>query len=157
MKTNFDFEAIRFQALNLFNNLQQSGLDPYLKIIFAVLFLFFIVLVLARMRKLFVQTSFRGAWFGLAVGIILMIFIDLIIIVGLSDKTKLQKITSGEAGPEIVKEVAISGMTNLSQVLGAQTIISRKRSLTAKELINDFLSMPESEAEKVRDLLCPPD
>lgn len=157
MKTNFDFEMISSQAFGVFNHFQESGFGPYLQIIIAVLLAFIIVLVLARTRKLFVQSSFRGAWFGLAIGIFLMILVDLIIIVGLSDKSKLERLASGEAGPEIVKEIAFSGMTNLSQILGSQVVISRQRSLTAKELINDFLSMPESEAEKVRDLLCPPD
>ena len=86
-----------------------------------------------------------------------MILVDLIIIAGLSDKSKLEKITSGEAGPEIVKEIAFSGMSNLSKVLGAQTIITPRKVMTAKQLINDFLGLPDDEAEKVRDLLCPPD
>ena len=156
MKTDFDPKAIGSIFLKNLNNLQQTGLSPYLKIIFAVLFAFFIVLVLARTRKLFVKSSFQGAVYGLIMGIILMVIFDLIIIVGLSDKAQLEKLASGEGGPEIVKEVAFSGMTNLSRVLGARAIITPRRSLTAKELINDFLSMPEEEAEKVRNLLCPP-
>ncbi len=157
MKINLDSEAIGFEFFKLFNQFQESGLGPYLKIILVVLFSFFIILVLARTRKLFVKSSFQGAWFGLAAGIILMILVDLIIIIGLSDKSKLEKLASGEAGPEVVKEIVFSGMSNLSRTLGAKAIFSPRRSLTAKELINDFLSMPEDEAEKVRDLLCPPE
>jgi hypothetical protein len=157
VKTNFDFEAISFQLFKVFNNLQQSGLGPYLKIIFVVLFSFFIVLVLARTKKLFIKSSLQGLNYGIIIGILIMFVVDLIIIVGLSDKSKLEKITSGEAGPEIVKEIAFSGMSNLSKVLGVQTIIAPRKVTTAKQLINDFLGLPNDEAEKVRDLLCPPD
>ena len=157
MKTNFDLEALSFQFFKLFNNLQQSGISPYLKIIFVVLFSFFIVLVLARTKKLFIKSSFQGLHYGIIIGILIMFVVDLIIIVGLSDKSKLEKITSGEAGPEIVKEIAFSGISNLSKVLGVQTIIAPRKVMTAKQLINDFLGLPNDEAEKVRNLLCPPD
>ena len=157
MKTNFDLEALSFQFFKLFNNLQQSGLGPYLKIIFVVLFSFIIVLTLARTRKLFIKSSFQGLNHGIIIGILIMLVVDLIILAGLSDKSKLEKIVSGEAGPEIIKEIAFSGMTNLSQVLGSQTIIAPRKVMTAKELINDFLGLPDDEATKVRDLLCPPD
>jgi hypothetical protein len=157
VKTNLNLEELSFQFFQILNNLQQSSLGPYLKIIFFVFFAFFIVLVLARTRKLLVKSSFHGLHYGIIIGILIMLVVDLIIIVGLSDKDKLQKITSGEAGPEIVKEIAFSGMTNLSQVLGAQTIIAPRKVMTAQELINDFLGLPDEEATKVRDLLCPPD
>ena len=157
MKTNFDLEALSFQFFKLFNNLQQSGLGPYLKIIFVVLFSFIIVLTLARTRKLFIKSSFQGLNHGIIIGILIMLVVDLIILAGLSDKSKLEKIVSGEAGPEIIKEIAFSGMTNLSQVLGSQTIIAPRKVMTAKELINDFLGLSDDEATKVRDLLCPPD
>jgi len=157
VKTNFDLEALSFQFFKLFNNLQQSGLGPYLKIIFVVLFSFIIVLTLARTRKLFIKSSFQGLNHGIIIGILIMLVVDLIILAGLSDKSKLEKIVSGEAGPEIIKEIAFSGMTNLSQVLGSQTIIAPRKVMTAKELINDFLGLPDDEATKVRDLLCPPD
>ena len=115
------------------------------------------VLAMARTRKLFIKSSFQGLSYGIIIGILIMLVVDLIILAGLSDKSKLQKIVSGEAGPEIIKEIAFSGMTNLSQVLGAQTIIAPRKVMTAKELINDFLGLPDEEATKVRDLLCPPD
>ena len=157
MKTNFDLEALSIQFFKVFNSLQQSGLGPYLKIIFVVFFAFIMVLAIARTRKLFIKSSFQGLSYGIIIGILIMLVVDLIILAGLSDKSKLQKIVSGEAGPEIIKEIAFSGMTNLSQVLGAQTIIAPRKVMTAKELINDFLGLPDEEATKVRDLLCPPD
>jgi len=157
VKTNFDFEALSIQFFKLFNSLQQSGLGPYLKIIFVVFFAFIMILALARTKKLFIKSSLHGLHYGIIIGILIMLVVDLIIIAGLSDKSKLQKITSGEAGPEIIKEIAFSGMTNLSQVLGAQTIIAPRKVMTAKELINDFLGLPDDEATKVRNLLCPPD
>ena len=157
MKTNFDFEALSLQLFQLLNHLQQSSLGPYLKIIFIVFFAFIMVLTLARTRKIFIKSSLHGLHYGIIVGILVMLVVDLIIIAGLSDKEKLQKIVSGEVGPEIMKEIAFSGLTNLTQVLGSQTIIAPRKVMTAKELINDFLGLPDEEATKVRDLLCPPD
>lgn len=106
---------------------------------------------------MFIEHALHGSLFGIVIGIIIMLIVDLIVIAGLSDKSKLQKITSGEAGPEVIKEITFSGMTNLSRVLGSQTIISAHKVTTAQELISDFLGLPDEEAVKVRDLLCPPD
>ena len=153
MKIDFNPELILYNLYPLFEKLAQS---PYLKIILVVVLSFVLLLVLARTRKVFIEHAVRGGVFGFVLGMVFILMVDLIIIVGLSDKTKLQKITSGEAGPEIVKEVALSGLVNLSKVLGAQTILPTRRSLTAKDIISDFISLSDSEAEKVRDLLCPP-
>ena len=153
MKIDFNPELILY---NLYPLLEKLAKSPYLKIILVVVLSFVLLLVLAHTRKIFIEHALRGGVFGFILGMVLILMVDLIIIVGLSDKTKLQKITSGTAGPEIVKEVALSGLVNLSKVLGAQTILPARRSLTAKDIINDFLSLSDSEAEKVRDLLCPP-
>lgn len=153
MKIDFNPDLILYRLYPLLERLVQS---PYLKIILVVVLSFVLLLVLARTRKVFIEHAIHGGVFGFILGIILMLMIDLVIIAGLSDKTKLQKITSGEAGPEIVKEVALSGLSNLTKVLGAQTILPTRRNLTAKDIISDFLSLSDSEAEKVRDLLCPP-
>jgi len=153
VKIDFNPELILYNLYPLFERLAKS---PYLKIILVVVLSFVLLLVLARTRKVFIEHALHGGVFGFILGMVLMLMIDLVIIAGLADKTKLQKITSGEAGPEIVKEVALSGLVNLSKVLGAQTILPARRSLTAKDIISDFLSLSDSEAEKVRDLLCPP-
>jgi len=153
VKIDFNPELILYNLYPLLERLAQS---PYLKIILVVVLSFVLLLVLARTRRVFIEHAVGGGVFGFVLGMVFILMVDLIIIVGLSDKTKLQKITSGEAGPEIVKEVALSGLVNLSKVLGAQTILPARRSLTAKDIINDFLSLSDAEAEKVRDLLCPP-
>jgi hypothetical protein len=155
--SNLNLEELSYRFFVLFNQSQQSSFGPYLKIILIVALCFLLVLVMARTRRIFIEHALHGGVFGIVIGIILMLIVDLIVIAGLSDKSKLQKITSGEAGPEVMKEIAFSGMTNLSRVLGSQTIISARKVTTAQELINDFLGLPDEEAAKVRDLLCPPD
>lgn len=157
MLNKVNLEELSYRFFVLFNQSQQSSFGPYLKIILIVALVFLLVLVMARTRKIFIEHALHGGIFGIVIGILLMLIIDLIILAGLADKSKLQKITSGEAGPEIMKEIAFSGMTNLSRVLGSQTIIRPRKVSTAQELINDFLGLPDEEATKVRDLLCPPD
>lgn len=85
-----------------------------------------------------------------------MILIDLVIIFGFVDKSKVQKLASPDARREAVGEIFISGVTNIGNVLGVSTVTTTsQKPKTAQEVVGDFMNLPESEAKKVRSLLCP--
>lgn len=149
MGKNFDFQAI-FTSLA-----EKIGVLGSLNLVFVLVGLFLLLIFVAFIRKQIVHFSFRGMAFGLTMGIILMILIDLIIIFSFSDKAKWQKLSEEEGKAEAIQEIAASGVENLSRVLGVSTIVSPKKPKTAQEVLDDYLNLPKNEAQKIKDLLCP--
>ncbi|PJE67641.1 hypothetical protein COU95_01280 [Candidatus Shapirobacteria bacterium CG10_big_fil_rev_8_21_14_0_10_40_9] len=147
MKDNF--------YLLLFNLYQKFGNSPYIKLIIILFFTFLFVVLLAYVRKHIFQISMRGTVFGFFLGMVLVLVFDLIILAALADKTKIQKLFSGEKRQEALGEVVISGVNNLSKILGVSTIVSPRKPKTAQEVISDILLLPDEEAQKVKNLICP--
>jgi hypothetical protein len=141
--------------LLLFDFYQKFADSPYLKFFVVFVLFFFLVLLLSLVRKHIFQISARGALFGFVVGIILMIFLDLIIIFSLGDKTKIQKLFSEERKAEHFREVIISGMDNLSRVLGVSTITTPQKPKTAQEIILEIMALPDAEAKQIKKIVCP--
>lgn len=147
-----------FNPYLLLFNLQEKFLSsPYLKLIIVFGLLFFFVVLLGLVRKHIFQISLKGAVFGFVLGIILMILLDLIILFGISDKEKLKRLISGENRPEMAAEVITSGVSNLTRVLGVSTTVVNKnqKPKNVEEVISDYLSLPQSDAQKFKNLLCP--
>lgn len=141
--------------LLLFNLYQKFGNSPYLKLIIILFFTFLFVVLLAYIRKHIFQISMRGAVFGFFLGMVLVLIFDLIIISALADKTKIQKLFSQEKRQGAFGEIMVSGLTNLNKILGVSTIVSPRKPKTAQEVISDILLLPDEEAQKVKNLICP--
>jgi len=84
-----------------------------------------------------------------------MVIINLIIVLGLTDNDKVQKLIMAEKRGQAAGEVLISGLSNLGNVLGVSSWDSPQRAKTAQEVVNDFLALPQDESQKVRSLFCP--
>lgn len=141
--------------LLFFNFFEKFGNSPYLKLVVILFGVFIFILLLAFVREHIFKISMRGAVFGFFLGVLLVLLFDLIIVAALADKSKIQTLFSGERREQALGEVVVSGVTNLSRVLGVSTIITPRKPKTAQEVIGNFLSLPNEEAKKVKDLLCP--
>lgn len=143
--------------LLLFEFWQKFGQSVYLKPAIIIGSIFFFVVLIALVRKHIFQLSMRGAVFGFVAGIIVMLILDLIIIFGIADKTKVSKLSASENRQEAVQEIFISGISNLGNVLGVSTTARPKtqKPKALEEVISGYLSLPSSDAEKFKVLLCP--
>ena len=143
--------------LILFNFWEKFGDSLYLKPALIAGGIFFFIILLAMVRKHIFKLSMRGAVFGFVLGIIVMILLDLIIIIGMADKNKVKKLTAQEDRQGAIQEIFISGVSGLGNVLGMSTTTAPKvkKNKSVEEVIGDFLSLPPSEADKFKNLLCP--
>jgi len=106
------------------------------------------------MRHLIFHFHKSGATFGFIIGVALMLFLNLVIIFGLSDKEKLRKVFTKEGGKQALGEAVASGVNNLTNVLGASTFVTVKKPKNAEEVLLYFLALPVDEANKVRENIC---
>ncbi|MDZ4210007.1 MAG: hypothetical protein U1C56_02405, partial [Candidatus Curtissbacteria bacterium] len=97
--------------------------------------------------------------FGFVAGILLMVILDLAIIFGMTDKTKVAKLNQEQNREAAIQEIIISGFTNLGNVLGVNTSISPKsspkKSTKAEDVLNSYWQLPPSDSQKFKELLCP--
>lgn len=147
MKDNF--------YLLLFNLYQKFGNSPYVKVVIVLFVAFIFILLLAYVREHIFKISMRGAIFGFFLGVVLMLLFDLIILAALADKNKIQTLFSQEKRQGAFGEIMVSGLTNLNKILGVSTIVSPRKPKTAQEVIGDILLLPDEEAQKVKNLICP--
>lgn len=145
------FKKVNVLFWDLISQAQDSG---YLKIVGIFVGIFVIFSLLALARKYLFKISMRGTMMGFVLGLILMIILDLVIIIGLSDKEALAQLKEGEKRGEAAQEVLVSGFSNLGKVLGVSTVSSKKPK-NAQEVLNQIFLLPQSEAEKVKDFICP--
>lgn len=144
-------EKANFLFWDLVSQAQDSG---YLKIVGIFIGIFVVFSLLALARKYLFKISVRGTMMGFILGLILMIILDLAIIIGLSDKEALAQLKEGERKAEAAQEVLVSGFSNLGKVLGVSTVSSKKPK-NAQEVLNQIFLLPQGEAEKVKDFICP--
>ncbi|MDP3994747.1 MAG: hypothetical protein Q8P91_02870 [bacterium] len=84
------------------------GNSPYVKIGAAVLGGFIFLLLFGMVRKHIFEVSMRGALFGFVAGILLMVILDLAIIFGMTDKTKVAKLNQEQNREAAIQEIIIS-------------------------------------------------
>ena len=143
--------------LLFFNFWEKFATSSYFKLAIVVGGVFVLVILLAMVRKHIFQISMKGAVFGFVTGIILMLLVDLIIILGMADKSEIDDLSQKENRQEVFGQIILSGMNNLGNVLGVATTVSskEKKPVTLEELIGLYLNLPKKEAEKFENLLCP--
>lgn len=141
----------------ILNFWDKFGQSPYFKFALIGGGVFVFIILLAMVKKHIFEISMKGATFGFFLGLIVMLVLDLILIFGMADKTKLAKLTSGDNRQEAIQEVFISGVSGLGNVLGVTTTSNPKKEKPkiVEEIIHDYLSLPKDDAEKFKTLLCP--
>jgi hypothetical protein len=151
MKFNLPFDPwlIIFQITDKLANW------PYIKLALILITVFVFVMLMAYVKVHIFKISMQGALFGFFLGMLLVIIFDILVIFALADKEKIQGLFNRDKPKEAISEVIFSGMTNLNKTLGATTTVITKKPKTVQEIIGEILLLPDSDAQKVKTLICP--
>lgn len=91
----------------------------YIEAVLIVLLIFMLLFAMARMHRLFIDWSFKGAAMGVLVGFVLALVIEGFFIVGGS--TFLTRTLGWKNAPKPVQNVLDAGRAQFIKVLGAST------------------------------------
>lgn len=143
--------------LTLFDFMEKFGSSPYFKPVIILGGIFIFIVLFALVRKHIFQLSMRGAIFGFVAGVIIMLVLDLIIIFGMADKNKMAELTKGENRQAAIQDIFISGVSGIGNVLGVSTkaVPKTQKPTDVEEVIASYLNLPQDDAQKFKDLLCP--
>lgn len=122
-----------------------------------VFLLFLLVLTLAQVRRHYVNWSFKGAIFGVFFGFLLALILEGFLIVG--GKTALTEVMGWKNAPKLLQTALDAGRAKLVDVLGITDEIPRsfaQGSPTSEDAVRILQSLPPSEMQKVKSLICEP-
>lgn len=118
--------------------------------------IFLLVLLLAQMRRHFMDWSFKGALFGIFFGFLLALFLEGFLLVG--GKTALTEFLGWKNAPKPLASALDVGKEKLVKVLGIKDEIpvTKAGEDPADNVITNYQSLSPSEARKVKSLICTP-
>ncbi len=91
----------------------------YLEAFLIVLLIFFLIMAMARMHRLFINWSFKGALAGIFLGFVLALILEGFFILGGS--SILTRTLGWKNAPKPIQNVLDAGKSEFVKVLGAQT------------------------------------
>jgi len=124
---------------------------------FAIVFLLFLlVLTLARLRRMYVHWSFKGAAGMVTIGFALAFIIEGFLL--LSGRTLFTEIIGWDNAPKPLSNALEIGRERLVDVLGVTDEIPESEAINIEstQVINLFSTLDSSEAKKVKDVVCTP-
>lgn len=122
-----------------------------------ILLLFLLVLLMAQMRRHFVNWSMKGALFGIFWGFLLALILEGFLIIG--GKTAVIEILGWKHAPKPLLTVLDAGRSKLINVLGVSTDIPSTRAEerpTLDDAVSSFQRLSPSDSQKIRTLICAP-
>ena len=124
----------------------------------AVIFLLFLlVLMLAQVRRHYVNWSLKGAVFGVFFGFLLALILEGFLIIG--GKTAITGALGWKNAPKPIQIVLEAGRSQLIKVLGIQDQIPSslaKENLTVQGAVETLQSLNPADMKKVKTLICQP-
>ena len=151
-------ESAKFLSDNLNLKFLNISLSPnVIKSAAIILLLFILVLTLARVRRHFMDWSFKGAIFGIFWGFLLALILEGFLIIG--GRTAITEVLGWKNAPKPVQVVLDSGRNQLIQVLGIKDEIpssSAKEKSTVQGAIETLQSLNPADMKKVKSLICQP-
>ncbi len=143
-------ESLQFlfqKILILFNSF--SVAPTYVQAGAIVVLLFLLVISLAQFRHHFVKWSLKGGFVGLFFGILLTLIIEGFLLV--SGHTVLTGLLGWETAPKPFSTALDLGKEKLTNVLGV-----KDEDVTSKDIITTMQSLPPSEINKIKAIICTP-
>lgn len=156
--------------MNAAQNLTQKALEPSLSFdvgnlvftpsyiqAFAVVFLLFLlVLSLARLRRMYVGWSLKGATTMLFLGFMLAFVLEGFLLLG--GRTLLTEVVGWKNAPKPIQLVLDSGRSKLVDVLGVteEIPVSSAQGGGVDSLVVQFQSLPPDEQSGARKVICAP-
>ena len=145
----------------MFNfNLGKFSFSPsYIQAGVVVVLLFILILMLAQLRRYFVDSSVKGSLFGLFFGFLLALILEGFLIIG--GKTAITQILGWKDAPKPIANLLEIGRDELVQVLGEQAEVRipdavAKLNPTFNDAVVFFQSLNPSEAQKLKNFICKP-
>ena len=142
-----------------FNLGKLSFSSSYIQAGAVVALLFVLVLMLAQLRRHFVDWSIKGALFGLFFGFLLALVLEGFLIIG--GKTVITQVLGWKDAPKPLANILEVGRDKLIQVLGEQVEVRipdaiAKLNPTFDDAVSFFQSLNPSEAQKLKNFICKP-
>ncbi len=133
--------------------------SSYIQAGVVVALLFILVLMLAQLRRHFVDWSIKGALFGLFFGFLLALVLEGFLIIG--GKTVITQVLGWKDAPKPLANILEVGRDKLIQVLGEQVEVRipdaiAKLNPTFDDAVSFFQSLNPSEAQKLKNFICKP-
>ena len=145
----------------MFNfNLGKFSFSPsYIQAGVIVVLLFILVLMMAQLRRHFVDWSIKGALFGLFFGFLLALVLEGFLIIG--GKTAITQVLGWKDAPKPIANLLEAGRSELIKVLGQQVEVKipdavAKLNPTFNDAVVFFQSLNPSEAQKLKNFVCKP-
>jgi len=122
-----------------------------------VFLLFLLVLSLARLRRMYVGWSLKGAWGMIAVGFFLALIFEGFMIIG--GRTILTEVIGWKNPPKPIASLLDSGRDRLVDVLGVAdevpTLVARENP-TVLDVVSIYQSLEGDDAKDFRSMICAP-
>ncbi len=122
-----------------------------------VALLFILVLVLAKMRRHYIDYSFKGAVFGIFFGFLLALVLEGFLIIG--GRTAITEFLGWKNAPKPLQVAIDSGRSKLVQVLGVTDEIPKSFAQddpNVEGAVSVLQNLDPSETKKVKALICEP-
>lgn len=129
----------------------------YLHAIAIVFLLFLLVLTLARVRRLYIDWSLKGAAAMMFLGFTLALILEGFFII--SGRTALTEVIGWKSAPKPIQMALDSGRGKLIDVLGVAEEIPQSQASEKTDLqsvIDSYQSLSPDEAESFKKMLCTP-
>ncbi len=151
-------EAAKFFSDNINLKFLHINFSPnVIRFAAIILLIFILILTLARIRRHFMEWSFKGALFGIFFGFLLALILEGFLIIG--GRTAITEVLGWKNAPEPIKVVLDSGKNQLIQVLGVNSEIPSsvaKETTSVQGAIETFQSLNPTDMKKAKSLICQP-
>ncbi len=140
-------------SVRLYENMYFS--PGYLQAGTIVILLFIFTLSMARLRRMYVKWSFKGAPGMIAMGFLLAIILEAFLIIG--GRTIFTEFLGWNNPPKPISVALDSGKERLVDVLGDESQVPMSQasdSMSSEMFIRGYEELSEDEAETVREYIC---
>jgi hypothetical protein len=129
----------------------------YLQAGLIVFLLFLLVLTFARLRRLYLQWSLKGALSMVFVGFFLALIIEGFFLIG--GRTMLTELLGWKNPPKPISVALDAGREKLVNVLGTTSEVPSSKAsepLTPSQLLEEFMNLTSSDQQAVKTIICKP-
>lgn len=119
-----------------------------------VFLLFLLVLTLARLRRMYVDWSLKGAFIMMFLGFFLALVLEGFLVLG--GRTALTELLGWKNAPKPIGDALDVGRGQLVEVLGVTEEIPTTRAMSVEDVLDDLQSLPQEDIDKIKALMCNP-
>lgn len=126
----------------------------YVQVGAIIFLLFLLVLTLARLRRMYVDWSLKGAFTMVFLGFFLALVFEGFLII--SGRTALTELLGWKNAPEPLGDALDAGRGQLVEVLGVTEEIPTTHAMSVESVLDDLQRLPQEDIDKIKALMCNP-